>query len=903
MYETEPDKVAVKFEDIQFLRATMLTTSKTVQLAVRINRSNGHFEISENASNVVCGIIRRIHNAKPIDNSKPQKYDLDCIELTSDDFYRDLRVRGYTYEKEFCAVQSARTDGKGMKVKWCNNWTTFMDNMLQSKTLSIDSRSLALPTTIRHIQINAQQHMDQVEKMKSDSDESVILDVYVDNELDSIRCGGIEITGMLTNFVARRKQLGVEAIDRYEFIPLDGSGSIHNAENGARVAAQLIIELSNAKSIKAVEYFNDEFESQIAWLQKAFSKIPQIYIDFKMLVEENKVQNVAIEDIKVIDKIKEQIDLLILPNYLLNDTNFMSGMKKTLCKDGFLISLQSAFSNERIVPNGFHQVSDIICEKYSLTLLRVNNSDGFNERSLEIIHLKSNDMKFEWLKQAQAKLKSSSVLIVSENERYSGVMGLLKCLAKENINQFSIQCVEIDDETAPKFDLMNPFYANHLQKLKFPFNIYRNGKWGTYRHLALEKPFRDQPTLKAVKEVYTINIEQIGNLSSFNWTISNLSLNDKKDLIKVCYSTINFHDVMIASGRLLLEDIYKDRLQSRNYFTFEYSGINSDGKRVFGIRKNHGMATYAHSEIGNVFTWNVPDNMTLQGAATIPAVYGTLYYAFFCRSTIRSGQSILIHSGCGGIGLGAITIAFAYGLDVFTTVSTDIKKEYLLKKFPQLKKSQIGNSRDCSFEKMIMLETNGKGVDIVLNSLSDDKLIATSRCLSDNGTFIEIGKFDILNDTKLGMRLFSKEVTFIPIFFDRYDKLPLDKIHKLIETDLQNGIIQPLPTTVFTPNEVDVAFKYLGSGKHIGKVLIQLRNEEDTEEILPMKVILKGVFKGNQSYVIVGGLGDFGMEFVDWMITKGARNILISSRRQPWSSYQLYRIRCVNISSKNNEVQ
>lgn len=84
-------------------------------------------------------------------------------------------------------------------------------------------------------------------------------------------------------------------------------------------------------------------------------------------------------------------------------------------------------------------------------------------------------------------------------------------------------------------------------------------------------------------------------------------------------------------------------------------------------------------------TWSVPDEWSFQEAATVPVVYFTVYSAFFVGKSISAGKSILIHSGSGGIGLAAIRVALAYGMEVFTTVSNDTKKQYVLNLFPKLK--------------------------------------------------------------------------------------------------------------------------------------------------------------------------------------------------------------------------
>lgn len=64
--------------------------------------------------------------------------------------------------------------------------------------------------------------------------------------------------------------------------------------------------------------------------------------------------------------------------------------------------------------------------------------------------------------------------------------------------------------------------------------------------------------------------------------------------------------------------------------------------------------------------------------------------------------------------------------------------------------ANIANSRDTTFEQHVLKETKGKGVDVVLNSLADDKLQASVRCLAKHGRFLEIGKLDLSNNSPLG---------------------------------------------------------------------------------------------------------------------------------------------------------
>lgn len=206
----------------------------------------------------------------------------------------------------------------------------------------------------------------------------------------------------------------------------------------------------------------------------------------------------------------------------------------------------------------------------------------------------------------------------------------------------------------------------------------------------------------------------------------------------------------------------------------------------------------------------------------------------------------------------------------------------------------IGNSRDCSFEAMVKIQTNGKGVDFVLNSLSDDKLHASIRCLGSGGTFLEIGKFDLANDTKIGLGDFLKEISFRAVLVDNLFTAKddtLERIAALVEKDLRSGIIQPLFATEFDVQDIEKAFRYLSTGKHVGKVVLKVRDDPYSTYTVPMKVLARVHCDPNLVYVIPGGLGGFGLELADWLVIRGARKLVMSSSRGITKSYQTYRIR------------
>ena len=113
----------------------------------------------------------------------------------------------------------------------------------------------------------------------------------------------------------------------------------------------------------------------------------------------------------------------------------------------------------------------------------------------------------------------------------------------------------------------------------------------------------------------------------------------------------------------------------------------------------------------------------------------------------------------------------------------------------------------------------------------------------------------------------------------------------LLDNDFKNGVIQPLKTNIFKANQVEQAFRYLASGKHVGKVLLQVRENESDVATLPIPVLPRVYCNPNYSYIIPGGLGGFGLELADWLILRGCRKLVLSSSRGISKQYQAYRIK------------
>jgi NADPH:quinone reductase-like Zn-dependent oxidoreductase len=102
------------------------------------------------------------------------------------------------------------------------------------------------------------------------------------------------------------------------------------------------------------------------------------------------------------------------------------------------------------------------------------------------------------------------------------------------------------------------------------------------------------------------------------------------------------------------------------------------------------------------------------------------------------------------------------GAEIYATVGNEEKIQYLMSTFG-IPRGRIFNSRDISFLKDVLRETDGRGVDLVLNSLSGELLHASWECVAEFGTLLEIGKRDFIGHGKLAMSIFEANRSYAGI--------------------------------------------------------------------------------------------------------------------------------------------
>ena len=293
---------------------------------------------------------------------------------------------------------------------------------------------------------------------------------------------------------------------------------------------------------------------------------------------------------------------------------------------------------------------------------------------------------------------------------------------------------------------------------------------------------------------------------------------------------LNFRDVLIALGRL-----------NSNTLGGEFAGeVTRVGDECRKFKSGDRVVVYHPSHYANyvrvredMAVIKIPsDSLSFVDAAAMPVTYGTAWLTLNRIARLQRGESVLIHSGAGGTGQAAIRISQYLGATVFTTVSSETKKQFLMDQY-RIPGEHIFSSRNTLFAKGIWRLTGNKGVDVVLNSLASDEFIASWESVAPYGRFVEIGKNDILSNSKLPMGQFEKNVSFsafdlAAMSVDR-PQLVISALEEVFDLIKEGKLPLPQSAQVYEVNEIEQAFRQMQSGKNMGKAVIELRDDDQVK--------------------------------------------------------------------------
>ncbi|WP_293116925.1 SDR family NAD(P)-dependent oxidoreductase [Moorena sp. SIO3E8] len=441
------------------------------------------------------------------------------------------------------------------------------------------------------------------------------------------------------------------------------------------------------------------------------------------------------------------------------------------------------------------------------------------------------------------------------------IWGLGKTLSLEH-PEFATTCLDLsadrlDNETAKSLlqELLTPDQENQI--------AYRRGvRYGARLDYS-------QPVQTLANAPVTLKLNSYGTLDNLALVpLASSSLAPDEVEIKVRASGLNFRDVLRALG--MMRDI-EESLGIANsakdiLFGFECAGtIERVGKQVSDFQVGDAVIAYASGSLASVvkakatLVVSKPPELSFEEAATVPVNFLTAYYGLLKCAQIGSTDRVLIHNAAGGVGQAAVQLAKLKGAEVFATASPpkwDFLKSVGIK--------HIYNSRTLEFAEQIMADTDGKGVNVVLNSLAGQFIDKSFDVLAQGGRFVEIGKLGIWDEQKL--QALRPDAAYFPFDLGEMDGAKISAMLLELMNLFKEGKLKPLPLKAFPITEYVNAFRYMQQAKHIGKVVLSFQNPENC------------LVRQDSSYLIAGGLGALGLQVAQWLVEQGAKHIVLTGR-------------------------
>lgn len=395
------------------------------------------------------------------------------------------------------------------------------------------------------------------------------------------------------------------------------------------------------------------------------------------------------------------------------------------------------------------------------------------------------------------------------------------------------------------------------------------------------------------EEHFRLDIGTRGQLSTLFWAETRVSLDSlapQDVVVDVNAAAMNFKDLMIALGMITVPTKNKRAninlgLEFSGKVVAVGSGVKhvSVGQEVFGVGSNCFASRVLTS---SDLVVPKPAHLTHVEAASLPIVFATCYSALMAKARIERDEVVLVHSGAGGIGQAAIQLCKKTGAEVIATVSSEEKRQFLQSKYGVTKFSDSRDPEIWASEVAKMTESRG-GVDVVLNSLKGRAIPMGLECLSLGGRFVEIGKVDILRNSKIGMGHLLRDISLhsvqLDIVMDEQQHV-MRKYLAAVSQLAEAKDIQPIVDLVVPAAKIEQAFRYMMAGKHKGKIVIDFSAPAGASssksylatEGIPLR---RKLFDADCCYVISGGLGALGWETFKWMAREeGATRFILMSR-------------------------
>lgn len=388
--------------------------------------------------------------------------------------------------------------------------------------------------------------------------------------------------------------------------------------------------------------------------------------------------------------------------------------------------------------------------------------------------------------------------------------------------------------------------------------------------------------LRQADRALSLHVGVSGRLDTLSFT-EDASLSDTRELspemieIEPRAYGINARDVMVATGQLRDEFM---GLECAGIITRVGAEAATEGyaigDKVFGLLLQGQFGSIARTPWTSVM--HMLPSLSFEEAASLPVAYCTAYICLTGLAHLQRDQTVLIHEAARSVGQAAIMIARHVGAEIFVTVETPEKRELMIHRYG-IPEDHLFSSRDTSFVAGVLSATHGRGIDVVLNSLTGSLVQESFNVLSPFGHLVDIGQRGLEANSHLAMRPSNHPTSFSAFSLLALAQHNPRQLHRAMVEITQLVGEQKLspvhPLTFYSMRDVSEAFRHQQTDSHVGKALLSIESDV-TVPMLQRSPTPK--ISPDASYLLVGGVGGIGCSIVRWIADQGAKNVIILSR-------------------------
>ncbi|MCP5191136.1 MAG: zinc-binding dehydrogenase [Pseudomonadales bacterium] len=312
--------------------------------------------------------------------------------------------------------------------------------------------------------------------------------------------------------------------------------------------------------------------------------------------------------------------------------------------------------------------------------------------------------------------------------------------------------------------------------------------------------------------------------------------------IRTAFAGINFADIQARMGQ------YPDAPPVPCVVGYEVSGIvDQVGQGVSGFSPGDRVLTFTrfggYSDtvvVDASWVHKVPAGISLQAAAAVPVNYATAWTMLVRLGSLQPGETVLIHSAGGGVGIAALQICQWRGASAIGTASAG--KHQRLR---ELGYAHCIDYRSQDFEREVMRFTAGRGVDVVLDPQGGNSFRKSYRCLAPLGRLFMFGVADSVQGERMQPLALLRALVTTPVFhplsllnnnrgvfgtnmgrlFGEFDRLTPD-LAEIVRL-LGEGTLAPVVDKVFPLEQAAAAHHYIQERRNFGKVLLSATAESE----------------------------------------------------------------------------